>query len=111
MQEQPDGMLQALQADASLSNQALADRAWIARVRAAVRSSISPLGVPTLPDSDWYASTGVSFMTARSIDTTRTAVLADSLLPWDRLSVFTGTGLDFDFLIFPAAADSQPSVI
>lgn len=27
---------------------------------------------------------------------TRTAVLADSLLPWDRLSVFTGTGLDFE---------------
>ena len=46
----------------------------IPRVSAAVRSSISTLGVPSLPVAIWYASSGAGLSASRMIDTTRTAV-------------------------------------
>jgi len=49
---------------------------------------------------------------------TRTAVLADSLLPWSRLAVFSGTGLDFEKvyghgygIVREASDDNTPDVV
>lgn len=48
----------------------------------------------------------------------RTSVLSDSLLPWSRLSVFSGTGLDFEKvyghgygLVREATADGTPDIV
>jgi hypothetical protein len=50
----------------------------IARVSAAVRSSISTLGVAILPESRWYSSSGTSLSASRRIDVSRNAVDASS---------------------------------
>ncbi len=51
----------------------------IPRVSAAVRSSISTSGVPTLPYSSWYVSSGTGPVAYRSNELSRTAVLASKL--------------------------------